>query len=130
MPVEPLVLPAPVAPLLEAPIVPLLLGEALEPLAEEPLAAPCSRRQRSFSEPVSVSHCVAPPRAGEVLDEDPVALGDELEVPVEPLAEEPVLADPPTLCDDDWAMAAAENATNAATAAVEKTFSICFSYVK
>jgi len=129
MPVEPLVLPAPVAPLLGAPITPLLLGEALEPLPAEPLAAPCWRRQRSFSEPVRVSHCVAPPRAGEVLEEEPVALGEELEEPIEPLAEEPVLPDPPTLCDDDWAMAAAENANIAATAAVENAFSMCFSYV-
>ena len=127
MPVEPLVLPAPDAPL---PIALPVLGEAPGPLDDDPLAAPCSRRQRSFSEPVRVSHCVAPPRAGEVLEEEPVALGEELGEPIEPLAEEPVLPDPPTLCDDDWAMATAENANNAATAAVENTFSMCFSYVK
>jgi len=128
MPVEPLVLPAPDAPL---PIALPVLGEALEPLDEDdPLAAPCSRRQRSFSEPVRVSHCVVPPRAGEVVEEEPVALGEELGEPIEPLAEEPVLPDPPTLCDDDWAMAVAEIASSAATDAAERTFSICFSYVK
>src|SRR5438477_5577315 len=117
MPVEPLVLPAPDAPL---PVVLLLepvLGEALEPLEDEPLFAPCSRRQRSFSEPVRLSHCVAPPIAGEVVEEEPVALGEELGEPVAPLVDEPVLPDPPTLCDDEWAMAAAENANSAATVA-------------
>jgi hypothetical protein len=134
MPVEPLVLPAPDDPL---PSVPLLgevlepvLGEALEPLDEEPLAAPCSRRQRSFSAPVRVAHCVPLPSAGEVVEEEPVALGEEPVEPVEPLVEEPVLPDPPTLCDVDWAMAAAENANSAATVAAERTFSICFSYVE
>ncbi|OAI52104.1 hypothetical protein AYO46_06585 [Betaproteobacteria bacterium SCGC AG-212-J23] len=80
MPVEPPVLPAPDAPL---PIeLPLELGEALEPLLEdEPLGdAPCSRTQRSFSEPVRLSHCVVPPRAGELVEE-----------PVEPLVDEPAL---------------------------------------
>src|SRR6476646_5484281 len=62
MPLEPLVLPAPDGL--------LLLGDALEPLEDD---EPCSCRQRSFSAPVLVSHCVLPPRAGELLEELPVA---------------------------------------------------------
>jgi hypothetical protein len=110
------------------------LGEAVEPLEDEPmppdeepmlpdeepvlpedelepLAAPCSRRQRSFSEPVRLTHCVLLPL--------PLTDG-ELVVP--PLVELPVL--PPTPCDDDCASAAAENANRAASVAVERVLSI------
>lgn len=129
MPVE----PAPEEPLPSVPLPEPLLGE--EPIEdpvdppddEDPLAAPCSRRQRSFSRPVRLAHCVLLPSEGEVLDGEPVALGEELDEPVEPPAEEPVLPDPPTLCDDDWATAAAEKANSAATVAAERTFSIWFS---
>jgi hypothetical protein len=121
----------PLAPALPVPAPPLLLGEALEPLEDEPmlpdvepLAEPWSFRQRSFSAPVRVSHCVLLPlREGELV-ELPLALGDEVEEPVEPLAEEPVLPDPPTLCDDDCAIAAAETANSAAIVAVESVFNI------
>jgi hypothetical protein len=65
VPLEPLVLPAPDGL--------LLLGDALEPLEDD---EPCSCRQRSFSAPVLVSHCVLPPRAGELVEELPVALGN------------------------------------------------------
>jgi len=124
---EPVLLPEPALPVLAPPLV---LGEALEPLEDEPmlpdaepLAEPCALRQRSFSEPVRLSHCVLP-RDGDVVA-PPLALGVELEEPVEPLAEEPVLPElPPTLCDDDCAIAAAENANSAATVAVESLFNI------
>src|SRR5262245_58343906 len=120
------VLPAPVLPVLPVLAPPLLLGEAelgelVEPLEDEPvlpdvepLAEPCALRQRSFSEPVRLSHCVLLP----------LRLGDVLDDPVEPLVEEPVLPDPPTLCDDDCAIAAAENANSAAIIAVESVFNI------
>jgi len=131
MPVE----PAPDVPLLE-PVLdeePVLGEEPIEdpvdpPDDEDPLAAPCSRRQRSFSRPVRLAHCVPLPSEGEVVEEEPVALGEELDDPVAPLVEEP--PDPPTLCDDDWAMAAAESANSAATVAAERTFIICFSCVR
>ena len=97
-----------------------VLGE-LEPLEDEEPLAPCSRRQRSFSEPVRLSHWVVPPRAGELVEELPVALGD---VVLLSLVEEPVLPLPPTLCDDDCAIEAAENANSAASVAVERTFNI------
>jgi len=121
-----LLLPEPALPVLAPP---LPLGEALEPLEDEPmlpevepLAEPCSLRQRSFSEPVRLAHCVLLPlRDGDVVT---LPLGDVVEEPVEPLVEEPVLPDPPTLCDDDCAIAAAENANNAATVAVESVFNI------
>lgn len=53
-----------------------------------------------------------------------LVLGEAVDEPVEPLVEEPVLPDPPTLCDDDCAIAAAENANIAASAAVERVFNI------
>ena len=90
----------------------LELGEALEPLEdEEPLAVPCSCRQRSFSVPVRLSHWVLPaPTEGEVvLLELPLALG------------EVVL---PLVDDESAAMATAEAANSAVTAAVESTFNI------
>ena len=113
MPVEPApVEPEPVVsllPVLGAPLpiaLPLVLGEALEPpVALEPVELlPCSRRQRSFSVPVMASHRVLLPTLGEVDGE--VVEGsedepDEPDAPVVPLAEESVLLDPPTLCDDD-----------------------------
>jgi hypothetical protein len=134
---EPEELPVPepeLPPALPVPAPPLVLGEALEPLDEEPvpeeepmlpeeepvlpdvepLAELCSLRQRSFSEPVRLSHCVLLP----------LALGEALVEPLVPLAEESLLEEPPTLCDDDCAIAAAENANSAAMVAVESVFNI------
>jgi hypothetical protein len=128
MPVE----PAPVEPLLPvlgAPLpiaLPLVLGEALDPpVALEPVELLPSRRQRSFSLPVRLSHWALPPTLGEVVEGE-VAEGsdDEPDEPVVPLAEESELPEPPTLCDDDWAIAAAENANIAASVAVESTLNI------
>lgn len=76
-------LPEPVEPVLPAPDV--LLGALDEPADDEPDA--WSRRQRSFSEPVRLSHCVLLPTLGELALEEPVALGEELE-PVAPLVED------------------------------------------
>ena len=102
------VLPAPVlpVPVLGAPLpiaLPLVLGEAVEPpVALEPVELlPCSRRQRSFSVPVMLSHWVLLPTLGEVEGEVAEGSEDEPDEPVVPLAEESVLLDPPTLCDDD-----------------------------
>ncbi|MEA3195444.1 MAG: hypothetical protein QOD26_3777 [Betaproteobacteria bacterium] len=122
---EPEVLaPEPVLPLPDV-LLPVL-GE-LEPLEDDEPLAPCSRRQRSFSEPVRLSHWVVPPRAGELVEELPLALGEVLD---EPLVEEPVLPLAlgvlPTPCDDDEsaAIATAEAANSAASVAVESTFNI------
>jgi len=117
MPLEPLVLPAPDGL--------LVLGDALEPLDDEPLDG-CSRKQRSFSVPVKVSHWALPPRAGEVVEELPLALG---EVPDEPLVEDPVLPLALGVLPVPWdaesaAMAAVEIANRAASVAVESTFNI------
>ena len=123
MPLEPLVLPAPDGL--------LLLGEALEPLEDdEPLDdEPCSRRQRSFSVPVRLSHWALPPTASEVVeDELPLALGvvlgevlDEPLDPVLPLA----LGVLPAPCDDESAaMAAVEIANRAASVPTESAFNI------
>ena len=119
MPLEPPVLPAapelpvprlpepvePVEPVLPAPAAPLLpvLDELEPPADEEPEAEPCSRRQRSFSEPVRLSHWMELPTLGVLVEELPlvlgeVALGDavELESPLDEPA--PVaLWLPPTL---------------------------------
>jgi hypothetical protein len=132
MPLEPPVLPAPALPVLPVlgaplpialPVVPVL-GEALDP----PAAVPVSRWQRSLSRPVSVSQRVLLPVDGKGVDGvvGELALGsdEEPDAPAEPLAEEPVLPEPPTLCDDDCAIAATENASSAAAVAVESTFSI------
>jgi len=100
----------------------LELGEALEPLEdEEPLAAPCSCRQRSFSVPVRESHCVLPaPTAGEV-EELPLALGEVVLLEL-PLALGEVVL--PLVDDESAAMATAEAANSAVTAAIESTFNI------
>lgn len=119
----PLLLPVPLAPpvvLGEVVLGEVELGELVEPLAdEEPLAAPCSRRQRSFSVPVRLSHCVLLPLSDGDVVALPLALGD-----VESLAEEPVLPEPPMFCDDDCAIAAAESAKSAAAVAIESAFSM------
>lgn len=65
-----------------------------------------------------------PLKDGELLLELSLVLGEAVDEPVEPLVEEPVLPDPPTLCDDDCAIAAAENANIAASVAVERVFNI------
>jgi hypothetical protein len=119
MPLEPLVLPAPDGL--------LLLGEALEPLEDdEPLDdEPCSRRQRSFSVPVRLSHWVLPPMAGEVVeDELPLALGEVLDEPLDPVL--PLaLGVLPAPCDDESAaMPAVEIASRAASVAAESAFNI------
>lgn len=57
-----------------------------------------------------------------MVEELSLALGDELDEPVVPLVDDPAL--PPTLCDDDWAIAPAETANSAASVAVESTFNI------
>jgi hypothetical protein len=110
---------------LPAPVVPLLVLGALEPPALEPVLLPCCCRQRSFSAPVMLSHwMVLPPTLGEEVDELPV---DELPVaPDEDGADgEPdAPVEPPTLCDDDWAIAAAEKANNAAMVVAEIALSI------
>jgi hypothetical protein len=113
VPLEPLVLPAPDGL--------LLLGEALEPV--EPLEddEPCSRRQRSFSEPVRVSHWVLPPRAGELVEEPPVALGED---PVEEELLPVALGELPLWDDESAAMTAVEAANSAARVAAERTFNI------
>lgn len=133
MPLEP-VLPAPEAPVLE-PVLPALLGALDEPLDEEP-EAPCSRRQRSFSEPVRLSHWMLLPTLGVLVEELPLALGVEVLEPVEPLVEESAGAAlwlPPTLCPDEpdevCAIEAAENAKSAARVEVQRILNIrCFSY--
>ena len=114
----------------------LELGEALDPLEDEdPPAAPCWRRQVSFSVPVSVSHWVLlAPTDGEVeelsLALGEVALGEvvlgEVVLLLEPpLAAEPVLELPLAPCDDESAaIATAEAANRAANVAVESTFNI------
>jgi hypothetical protein len=126
MPLELPVLPAPALP--EVPVLgaappialPLVLGALEPPVALEPVELlPCSRRQRSLSEPAMPLHWGAP-TLGELAE----GRDDEPDAPVEPLVEEPVLPDPPTLCDDDCAIAVAENATMAASVAVESTFNI------
>jgi hypothetical protein len=112
----------------------LELGEALEPLEdEEPLAAPCSCRQRSFSVPVRESHWVLPaPTAGEV-EVLPLALGEVVLLELSLALGEVVLLELPLalgevvlpLVDDESAaMATAEAANSAVTAAVESTFNI------
>jgi hypothetical protein len=132
MPLEPLVLPAPDAPLprLPEPVEPVLpaaplpvVEELVPPADDEPEAEPCSRRQRSFSEPVRLSHWMLLPTLGEV---DELVLGEE----VEPL-DEPVAAGlwlPPTLCPDEpdevCAIEAAENANRAARAEVQRILNI------
>lgn len=111
----------------------VLPGEVLDPPAAlEPVEpAPCSRRQRSFSKPVSRSHCVFI-REGDALGEvvlgavGEVVLGEPegsvgVDAPAVPLAEVP---GPPSPDEDDWASAAAENANSAATVAVESAFDI------
>jgi hypothetical protein len=110
MPLEPLVLPAPDGL--------LLLGEALEPLEDD---EPCSCRQRSFSAPVRVSHWVLPPRAGELVEELPVALGED---PVEEELLPVALGELPLWDDESAAMTAVEAANSAARVAAERTFNI------
>jgi hypothetical protein len=70
-----------------------------------------------------LSHCVLLPLIDGEL-ELPLAPGDALDESLVPLVEEPVLPDPPTLCDDDCAIAAAENANSAAIVAVERVFNM------
>ena len=117
MPLEPLVLPAPDGL--------LVLGEVLEPLEDdEPLDEPCSRRHFSFSVLVRLSHCALLPRAGELLEELPVALGEE-PVVLLPDEELPALGVLPTSLDDESAaMTAVEAANSAASVAAESTFNI------
>ena len=104
------VLPEPTLPEEPLPIVLPVLGDALDPpVALEPVELPCSRRQRSFSVPVMASHRVLLlPTLGELVLGEVVegvdgveGSVDEPDAPVVPLAEESVLLDPPTLCDDD-----------------------------
>jgi hypothetical protein len=125
MPLEPLVLPAPEAPLLES-VLPLpVLGALDEPADEEP-EVPCSRRQRSFSEPVRLSHWMLLPTLGVLVEELPLALGEvvELELESAPVA----LGLLPTLPDDDpdevCAIEAAENANSAARVEVQRILNI------
>ena len=127
---EPVLEPMPVLPEPELPApeseLPVLgeleLGEALEPLEdEEPLAAPFSCRQRSFSVPVRESHCVLlAPTEGE-LEALPLALGEVVLLEL-PLALGEVVL--PLVDDESAAMATAEAANSAVTAAVESTFNI------
>lgn len=113
LPVDPLVLSEPVVPepvALPEPRLPeleplpdvVLLGEDDVPPADDEPDAPCSRRQRSFSAPVMLSHWVMlVPTLGVVDEELPLALGRELEL--EPPVDEeslPVALWLPTLDPD------------------------------